>query len=132
MVAAEEWSFSESLGYCWLVRRSRPYSRYFGRFYLGRLGNLPLADGEPLKMLKIEIFDEKTGVPDTDNSNRMLNNMITYAFNIGYEDSAQPNLPRKAKRAHKHASALTFANAFINDMLANARRIIEMADSKEN
>lgn len=82
-------------------------------------------------MLKIEIFDEKTGFPTTDNSNRMLNNLITYAFNTGYEDTPQPKLPRKAKRRHKHASALMFANAFMNDLLGNARRILEMADSRE-
>lgn len=132
MVAAEEWSSNESLGYCWLVRRSRPYSRYFGRFYLGRMGNLPLADGEPLKMLKIEIFDEKTGIPTTDNSNRMLNALITYAFKASYEEVQHPKMSREAKRAYKHRLGLAFANAFINNMMENARRILEMADSKEN
>jgi len=83
-------------------------------------------------MLKIEIFDEKTGIPTTDNSNRMLNALITYAFKVSYEDTWHPKMSRRAKRHYKHNKALTFANSFINNMLGNARRILEMADSREN
>lgn len=83
-------------------------------------------------MLKIEIFDEKTGIPTTDNSNRMLNALITYAFKVSYEEARHPKMSRRAKHGYKHNLGLAFANSFINNMLGNARRILEMVDSREN
>jgi len=83
-------------------------------------------------MLKIEIFDEKTGIPATDNSNRMLNALITYAFKVSYEETQHPKMSRNAKRGYKHSLGLAFANSFITNMVGNARRILEMADLKED
>ena len=82
-------------------------------------------------MMRIKIFDEKTGVPTTDNSNRMLNALITYAFEVSYRDTWHPKMSRRAKRYYKHDKALAFANAFLSNLMGNARRILEMADSRE-
>ena len=83
-------------------------------------------------MLKILIFDEKTGVPDTDNSNRMLNTLVTYAFNVGYEDTPHPKMSRKAKKQYKGTKALLFANGFVTNLVATAQEIIKTAESREN
>lgn len=83
-------------------------------------------------MLKILIFDEKTGVPDTDNSNRMLNALVTYAFQVGYEDTPHPKMSRKAKKGYKRTKALVFANGFITNLVATAQEIIKTAESRGN
>lgn len=86
-------------------------------------------------MVKIKVFDEKTGVPATDNDNRMLNMLMTHASDDYYASCAINDgdmLPRKLKKEFKKEQALYFAREIIQNMFVYAQKVIAATESREN